>query len=295
MPRHQTRLFLLACGLILSGCQKEAQLVTDSDPAYASYRLGADSVALVDGIADVPAAPASSSRIRTQILGEPAVADLDGDGNDDAVVVLTQQTGGTGTFFYLAAAVATPQGLAGTQGVLLGDRIALDSVSVLDGRITVRYRTRAANQSFAEAPAIERIRDFVLAGDEQSLTEVARDFEGEADAGRMSLTMKTWVWIRTRYNDDTVKQPQEPGAFTLTFSPEGMQGTTDCNSFRSEFAVQDQQISFERTLAATRSFCARSQEAEFLEMLSQVQSYLFTSQGQLILELRYDSGAMEFR
>lgn len=291
------RLALAACFFILSGCQQTPQraAASQADPGYASYRLGPDSVTLVDGIADVPAAPASNSRIRTQILGEPTMADLNRDGIDDAVVILTQQTGGTGTFYYLAAAVATPQGLAGTDGLFLGDRIAIDSVEVIDGRITVRYRTRASDESFAEAPSVERVHDIVLAADRQTLAEVARDFEGEADPDRMTLTMKTWVWLRTRYNNDTVQAPREAGAFTLTFGQQGVQGSTDCNSFRGDVTVSDHRIGFDPAMATTRRFCTDSQEQEFLQMLSQVQSYLFTANGRLILELKYDSGGMEFR
>jgi heat shock protein HslJ len=288
-------LLLPAVCHILAGCQQTIPSASVADAANASYRLESAPVRLVDGLAEVPAAPGSSSVIRTQIIGEPMIADLNRDQMEDAVVVLAQQTGGTGTFYYLAAAVATPQGPAGTDGLFLGDRIAVDSVAVVDGRISLQYRTRAPSQSFAEAPSVERVRDFVLAPDGQTLAELARNFEGEADPERMSLTMKTWVWVRTRYNDDTVIEPREAGAFTLTFVQENVQGSTDCNGFRGAFTVSDHRISFEQPMAATQKFCADSQETAFLQMLSQVQSFLFTGDGRLILELQYDSGGMEFR
>jgi heat shock protein HslJ len=266
-----------------------------TDAADATYRLESGSVTLVNGLAEAPAAPGSASRVRTQLIGEPTLADLNSDQAEDAVVVLAQQTGGTGTFDYLAVAVATPQGLAGTDGVFLGDRIVVDSVTVVDGRISLRYRTRSASQSFAEPPSLERVRDFVLAADGQGFVEVARAIEPETDPDSNSLTTKTWVWSRTHYNDDTVIEPSEAGAFTLTFAQENVQGSTDCNSFRAGFTVSDHRISLDQTLASTQKFCADSQETEFLQMLSQVQSFFFTSDGRLILELQYDSGGMEFQ
>ena len=292
--RQSIRLLVPACLLILSGCQI-TRSTSSFDPANASYRFDNSWVTLVDGSAEVLAAPGSSASIRTQIFGEPTTADLNGDGVDDAVVLLTRETGGSGTFFYLAAALATAEGTVGTDAVFLGDRIAVNSVSFNDRKISVRYLTRGPDQSFAEAPTVPRVLDLILAADGRMLAEVARNFEGEADPDRMFLGMKRWVWLRTRYNDDSVKEPRERGAFTVEFAQDEVQGSTDCNSFRGGFTANDQRISFDQALSTTRMFCADSQETEFLAMLQEVQSYLFTSDGRLILELRYDSGGMEFR
>ena len=188
------------------------------------------------------------------------------------------------------AAVASPQGYSGTTGLLLGDRIKPNSVSVRDGKATLSYMTRSADQSFAEQPTIEKIRHLILSTDRRHLIEVAPAFEGEADSDRMRLPMKTWTWLKTVYNNDTEKRPAQKGAFTLTFTQDTVQGRTDCNSFRGGYTEKDRQIHFDDRMAMTRMFCADSQEAEFLQMLQNVNSYFFTSNGQLILELKYDSG-----
>lgn len=119
--------------------------------------------------------------------------------------------------------------------------------------------------------------------------------EGEADPDRMALEMKTWTWIKTSYNDDTVKQPTQKEAFTLSFEDGTVRGTSDCNRFSGAYTADKHRIEFAGEMATTRMFCAESQEGEFVEMLANVTSYLFTSRGQLILELAYDSGGMEFR
>lgn len=162
---------------------KASDASSGSSPADASYRLDDKWVTLVDGLAEAPAAPGSSSKIRTRIWGKPFMSDLNGDGVDDAVVTLTQETGGSGTFFYIAAAIASPRGYTGTAGVFIGDRIAPNTVSVHDGKVTVSYMTRGQSQSFAEKPTVEQVLDLMLSADGKTLV-LARDREDEADPGR---------------------------------------------------------------------------------------------------------------
>lgn len=177
------RFVLLAGFLAFGGCDgiQDAPLNDASDassPANASYRLDNGWVTLVDGLAEAPAAPGSSAKIRTRIWGEPTVADLNGDGLDDAVVILTQETGGSGTFFYVAAAVASPRGFSGRAGLFVGDRIAPNTVAVRDGKVTVSYMTRGQGQSFAEKPTVEQVLDLLLSADARTFV-LARDREGE--------------------------------------------------------------------------------------------------------------------
>jgi len=113
---------------------------------------------------------------------------------------------------------------------------------------------------------------------------------GEADPAQMNLNMKKWAWVRTLYNNDTIVVPANPGAFTLTFNSEGkLNATTDCNRMTGSYSVKANHLSFSK-LAATRMFCPDSQETEFADMLSQVTSFLFTPRGELVLELKFDSG-----
>jgi hypothetical protein len=42
-------------------------------------------------------------------------------------------------------------------------------------------------------------------------------------------------------------------------------------------------------------YCENSQEAEFTKMLGEVESYYFTNRGELVFNLKFDSGSMIFR
>jgi hypothetical protein len=46
---------------------------------------------------------------------------------------------------------------------------------------------------------------------------------------------------------------------------------------------------------STKMFCEGSQENVFSQSLTEVVSYLFTTRGELILEIKMDSGVMVFK
>ncbi len=96
---------------------------------------------LTDGSFSAPAAPDSASEIMVDLSDSIAYGDIDGDGVPDAAVVLIAQTGGSGTFYYLAPVLnhgGTPEALA---PVLLGDRIEMQALSVDAGEISVNMLT----------------------------------------------------------------------------------------------------------------------------------------------------------
>ena len=281
----------------LHGCAKSGDVESqgNSSPLDTSYLIGDQVVTLVDGHAQVPAAPGSSTTITTGVWGTPEIADLNGDGREDAALVLIHDSGGSGTFYYVVAAIRDDDGYRGTPGVFLGDRIEPRGIAVVDNRITVEFLERAPGDAFAASPSVPAEQLAIYDAETGQLAQVARNFEGEADPARMTLQMKTWYWVKTAYNDDTVHTPIEPDVFSLTFDEEGnLHVTTDCNTMNGRYLVDEHRIQFEQ-MASTRMFCEGSQEQEFAKMLESVSSYLFTDRGQLVLEVRYDSGSMIFR
>ncbi len=120
----------------------------------ATYSIHGQNVTLINGTATTEIAPGSASKLVTQYFGNVATGDLNGDGVPDAAFILTQQGGGSGTFYYIVAALKTTQGYQGTNGVLLGDRIAPQTTEIQNGQVIVNYATRNANDSFVVAPSI---------------------------------------------------------------------------------------------------------------------------------------------
>ena len=274
----------------------ESAAAPRADHKNIAYSIGGQTVRLVDGVAEVPAAPGSAATIVTRYLGNEVRGDLNADGREDVAFLLTQETGGSGTFFYAVAALDLPSGLVGSQGLLLGDRIAPQTTQLRpDGVIVVNYADRAPDESFADTPSVAKTIWLKLNATTMRLGEVAQNFEGEANPASMKLDMKTWTWVRA-VSDGSEVVPRQADAFTLTFAADGtFSATTDCNRVRGGYTTQGSELEFAEGMAATRMFCADSQETVFTSLLAKTASYAFTSRGELVLELAGDAGSMTFR
>jgi hypothetical protein len=80
---------------------------------------------------------------------------LNNDGVEDVVFLITQQTGGSGTFFYVVAAVSEKGSFKGTQAYLLGDRIAPQTTEIkTDNTIVVNYAERAEGDAMTTPPSV---------------------------------------------------------------------------------------------------------------------------------------------
>lgn len=124
------------------------------DYKNATYRIDGQLVILKDGVAEVAAAPGSASKIITRYFGNEAKTDLNGDGKEDVVFLLTQETGGSGTFFYVVAAVQVSGGYEGSTAYFLGDRIAPQTTEIQNGIIFVNYAERAPTDPMSAAPSV---------------------------------------------------------------------------------------------------------------------------------------------
>lgn len=291
---------LVSCGPRTGSPPASAQAPPASAPRVghknAEYSIGGQRIRLVDGAAEEPAAPGSAAKRVTRYFGNEVWGDLNADGREDVAFLLTQEAGGSGQFYYLAAALDRPGGFAGSEAMLIGDRIAPQS-TVLEpgGPIVVNYADRAPGESFATPPSVNRSLRARLDAATMRLGEVAQGFEGEANPAVMKLDMKTWVWVRAVYADGRTIAPKSAEAFTLTFAADGtFSATTDCNRLRGGYSTSGRELTF-GNLAATRMFCADSQETDFSALLGNVASYSFTARGELVLALAPDGGTVTFR
>lgn len=98
----------------------------------------------------------------TKLLDEQALGDINADGKEDVVVILSQYAGGSGTFIYAAAYVSGPVSYKGTEAIFLGDRIAPQSVSISNGVATVKYLDRKEDEPFAAEPTISVSKQFIF-------------------------------------------------------------------------------------------------------------------------------------
>ena len=274
----------------------ESTAAARADHKNIAYAIAGQTVRLVDGVAEMPAAPGSAATVVTRYYGNEVRGDLNGDGREDVAFLLTQQSGGSGTFFYAAAALDLPSGLVGSQGILIGDRIAPQTTELRpDGVIVVNYADRAPDESFATPPSVSKTILLKLNPTTMRLGEVAQDFAGEADPNSMKLDMKTWTWVRAVLDGNEIV-PRQAQAFTLTFGADStFSATTDCNRVRGGYTARGSELAFAEAMVATRMFCAEAQEQAFTDLLRKTAGYGFTSRGELVLELADGAGTATFR
>lgn len=117
--------------------------------------LDGQTFTLKDGAATVEAAPGSATKNTVRIVGEPVVGDATGEGEQDAALLLANDPGGSGTFYYAVLAVNHGGAYQATNAVPLGDRIAPKGIDFTDGHFVYRFLDRKSGSSMATEPTVE--------------------------------------------------------------------------------------------------------------------------------------------
>jgi|SRR3569623_297635 len=181
-------LFMVAVGGIVTfnlytPAHPDAAKVTDFKNA--TYMIEGQPVTLANGVAEFAAAPGSATKVTTRYFGNDLKTDLNGDGKEDVVFLLTQNSGGSGTFYYVVAALNTKDGYVGSDAYLLGDRIAPQTLEVSQnpaqkGVIVANYADRAPGEPMTAQPSVGKSAYLKLNTDTMQWGVVADNFEGES-------------------------------------------------------------------------------------------------------------------
>lgn len=210
----------IALGVLYIVNQKQDETVSLPDAVesttfdYKDIEMSLDGqkVRLVDGYAEEEAAPGSASRIIARYFGNELVTDLNGDGKDDVAFIVTQEMGGTGLFYYAVGAIATDNGYVGTDGYLLGDRIAPQSTTLSENprheRVVVfNYAERLPEEPMTASPSVGKSVYLKLDTESMRWGVVEPDFEGEAKepterygarVDRVDVTFEQWEYTQYR-------------------------------------------------------------------------------------------------
>lgn len=92
------------------------------------------------------------------------VGDLNRDGKQDVGVVLSQSSAGTGTFFYATLVTGSSVKPEATNVFFLGDRITIQTFTMEDNQLVVRYLDRKSDEPMSAVPLIPRRKAFFLSG-----------------------------------------------------------------------------------------------------------------------------------
>jgi heat shock protein HslJ len=263
------------------------------DPKNTTYTIDGHAITLKDGVAE-KGSLFSSSKTTARYFGNEVKIDLNNDGREDVAFLLTQETGGSGTFYYVVAALNMENGYIGSNAFFLGDRIAPQTTGKNGKVVIVNYADRTPGESFAIKPSVGKSIGLLLDAEKLQFNEVAINFNG--NPSKLTLSGKTWAWIKTSYNDGAEITPLKPKIFDIVFWSSGSFAVaTDCNSVGGRYTAKGGQISFSNIIHGSRKVCAGSQESKFTEMLINATSYHFTTLGELVLDLKSGTGSVFFR
>ncbi|MHB8132659.1 MAG: META domain-containing protein [Anaerolineaceae bacterium] len=242
-------------------------------------------IKLSNGQAEMESAPGSSKKTIFRYFGNESFGDLNGDGKEDVAFLFTQEAGGSGTFFYVVAALQIKTGYEGTNAVLLGDRIAPQSTSILEGEILVNFADRQKDEPFTTQPSVGISKYFKI--NDSKLIETINFTQ---------IANREWIWVSSDLNDASSIMPNKTDAFRITFQEDGsFTGTTDCNSFFGHASVEKNKLVF-GPIGSTKMACEGAQENAFLSTLAEVDNFRIDFyDNRLVFLMKNDSGLMTFK
>ncbi len=126
----------------------------------------------------------------SKYFGNELRHDLNNDGLEDVVFFMTRETGGSGTFFYVVAAINTGKGYIGSDAYSIGDRIAPQTINIDEGTTTnitdrdnvivVNYADRAPGEPMNAKPTVGKSVWLKLDPETMKFGVVEKNFEGES-------------------------------------------------------------------------------------------------------------------
>ncbi len=158
---HIRHFFFLLIIFIAAACAGVEKNGTDpsnapaADPLNATYTIEDRAIRLINGRFETGIAPGSATKIRASVFGRPLYGDLDHDGDDDAILLIIYDPGGSGTFYYLAAAINQNGKYHGIPAVLIGDRITAHNVAIRNGAISFNYADRRPEEPMSTPPSVD--------------------------------------------------------------------------------------------------------------------------------------------
>lgn len=155
--------------------------LSEPDVLSSRFVIGDSEFVLNRGVAEREIAPGAASREQVRVFGEPVYGDLDADGDLDAAVLLEHTAGGSGVFYYAVLALRDDTAYRTTNTLLLGDRIAPQTMSIEEGRAVYNFAKRNFDESFATPPSVGVSLYVHYDAASGTIGEWVKDFEGESN------------------------------------------------------------------------------------------------------------------
>jgi hypothetical protein len=168
---------IAALGLLFAAIRSAHDAQRDAGPDLSALlnlpiTIDGENFILSDGAAEKVSAPGSATKNTVALVGEPVTGDVTGDGEPDVALLIRNDPGGSGTFYYAVVAVGEGSSYRATNALLLGDRIMPQAVDFTEGRFIYRFLERGAEEPTAETPTVERSVSVVFDPKSRSISAV---------------------------------------------------------------------------------------------------------------------------
>jgi hypothetical protein len=152
-------LLLSACSaksesnLTESSNEESTVIQNPADPSNAGYYIDGIVYTLSNGILDQQIEDSTTFN-KFKLLEFKAQGDINQDSVDDSAIVIINDAGGSGIFYYLGILTSGPTPIIENTS-FLGDRIEIKEINFVDGNFEVVYLDRDVETSFDQPPSIE--------------------------------------------------------------------------------------------------------------------------------------------
>ena len=267
--------------------QRDVAPVASTEPprleavANATYHgIYETSVHLVNGrFEGKPFLEGGVSRPTVQLIGGVfETGDLDGDGSDEAVVLLVENSGGTGSFVYLAVVGRRGGAVVNLGTSLVGDRVQIRSIRV-DGRRIELEVVQQGPDDAACCPSQKATRAWALDG---GLVESSTDVTGTLSTDDLSGV--EWVLTHLSRNEPA----PENSSITIVFEGDKISGSGGCNRYFAEVTEASPGDITIGEIGSTMMACpdeVMQLEGRYLKAVGEVAGYSFLA-GKLVLAYR---------
>jgi len=230
-------------------------------------------VTLTDGLYEgEPFVEGGASRPMVWYMNNSEVyGDLDGDGVEDAVVFLTESSGGSGNFVYVAAQLNQNGQPVDAGAVLIEDRIQIISAAIENGQVNLQITAEGPGDA-ACCKSHKTSASYAL--QDGLLTQIPGEAQELERVSVADLNGTSWTLLETDYDKPALADT----AVTLSFTEDQLSGSGGCNNYTGSFSLSDDNP-FVMTIgpvASTQMACPEpilNQETAYLTALQNVSQW----------------------
>lgn len=229
-----------------------------------------------------PFAKDSAARPTLRLLGDLRVkGDLDGDVIDESVVLLAENSGGSGTFIYVAVLQRMGEIIRNIGTSSLGDRVQVRSLSIGGGAVMMEVIQHGSGDAMC-CPTEKAMRRWIMEnGSFVELPPVVTGTVSIADIGGSE-------WVLESLGADNPYRGDPP--LTIMFVNGRVSGSAGCNGYFSDIIEVAPGVLKLGMIGSTRMACSdeiMKTEDRFLEAVGGATGYSFLA-GKLVLTCRVE-------